>query len=279
MRTFELDIADYRRTLSMIERIVASDSPESLAATIVEDVSALIPTHACGWVEIHPASGYSYGLMNVPFDPAVLASEMSRVIHGHPIFRAFNQTGDGSARAISDLVSRRTYRSSDLYCKYLKKYRSEDQLVIASELDRERITVLTINRDTWGFDAREKAILNSIRICLFQTHWRLRQLAEATLARDGIRLREMSRPALIASLKAKGLCPREAEVAARITEGATNREIAAALSLCEGTVRKHIDRVFMKLAVHNRAAATRVILSSLTSRSTKNRVSRVGSGK
>lgn len=269
MKNFELDIADHRRIMSTIERIVTSDSPESLAAAIIEDVAALIPTHACGWVEIHPASGYSYGIMNVPFDPVVLGTEMSKVIHGHPIFRAFHQTGDGSARAISDLVSRRTYRSSDLYCKFLKKYRSEDQLIIASELDRERMTVLTINRDSWGFNAREKTILNALRICLFQTHWHLRQLAEADLVREGIHPREMSRPALIAALKAKGLCPREAEVATMITEGASNRDIAAALSICEGTVRKHVDRIFLKLAVHNRAAATRVILSSLTGRHAK----------
>lgn len=61
----------------------------------------------------------------------------------------------------------------------------------------------------------------------------------------------------------KGLHPREAEVAAILAEGDSNRAIAAALEISEGTVRKHVNRIFLKLGVHNRAAATRAALGVL----------------
>ncbi|MFC9972699.1 response regulator [Spirillospora sp. NPDC127200] len=52
-----------------------------------------------------------------------------------------------------------------------------------------------------------------------------------------------------------GLSPREAEVMDLISQGKANREIAAELFLTEKTVKNHVNRVFAKLGVENRAAA------------------------
>ena len=51
------------------------------------------------------------------------------------------------------------------------------------------------------------------------------------------------------------LTPREREILTWVARGKTNREIAAALYLAPGTVRKHLDNVYAKLGVGNRAAA------------------------
>ena len=51
------------------------------------------------------------------------------------------------------------------------------------------------------------------------------------------------------------LTPRELEVLRLVARGATNREIAEALHVGEVTVKTHISRIFMKLAVRDRAAA------------------------
>lgn len=255
--------ADYENVLSVIHKIAASESPEKLASMIVHEAGNLIPSHSCGWVEIHADTGFSHGCMNVPVDPSVVAREMAHVIYEHPVFQAFAQTRDGGARAISDCLNRRRFQSLDVYFNFLKKYRTEDQLIIAESYEHTRMLVLTLNRDTWGFNPREKAILNSLRVPLFQTHRRLRQLSELVLAREGLPLHQQVRPELVAALRKKGLCRREAEVAAIVAEGGSNGEIAAALGICEGTVRKHVNRLFLKLGVHNRSAATRAALALL----------------
>ncbi|MFI0351600.1 response regulator [Actinomadura sp. 9N407] len=52
-----------------------------------------------------------------------------------------------------------------------------------------------------------------------------------------------------------GLSAREAEVMDLIAQGRTNREIAERLFLTEKTVKNHVNRIFAKIAVENRAAA------------------------
>ncbi|GAA2075551.1 response regulator [Actinomadura alba] len=54
---------------------------------------------------------------------------------------------------------------------------------------------------------------------------------------------------------AHGLSPREAEVMDLIAQGRVNRRIAAHLFLTEKTVKNHVNRIFAKLNVDNRAAA------------------------
>jgi non-specific serine/threonine protein kinase len=56
------------------------------------------------------------------------------------------------------------------------------------------------------------------------------------------------------------LTPRELEVLRLLATGQSNRMIAAALFLSERTVERHIENLYRKLEVHNRAEATTVAL-------------------
>lgn len=53
-----------------------------------------------------------------------------------------------------------------------------------------------------------------------------------------------------------GLSAREREVLVHLAGGKSNRQIAAALSISQHTVGRHVENIFVKLGVHNRAAAT-----------------------
>jgi DNA-binding NarL/FixJ family response regulator len=54
-----------------------------------------------------------------------------------------------------------------------------------------------------------------------------------------------------------GLTPREAEVLTLIAEGLTNTQICARLVVSQATVKTHINRIFAKIGVHDRAQAVR----------------------
>ena len=58
------------------------------------------------------------------------------------------------------------------------------------------------------------------------------------------------------SVETHGLSVREREVLAHVAAGRSNREIASALVISQHTVSRHLENIFTKLGVTNRAAAT-----------------------
>ncbi len=62
-----------------------------------------------------------------------------------------------------------------------------------------------------------------------------------------------------------GLTGREAEVLMWLARGKSNRDIAAILSVSPRTVDKHLEQVYSKIGVENRAAAVGVAVSCLVS--------------
>lgn len=67
-------------------------------------------------------------------------------------------------------------------------------------------------------------------------------------------------------LERAGLTPREAEVALWVAQGKANGEIAAILGATESTIKKHVQNIFMKLALENRHALTLRVLELVSGR-------------
>lgn len=71
-----------------------------------------------------------------------------------------------------------------------------------------------------------------------------------------------------AALRRLGLGPREAEVLLLVSRGLRNADIAQELRISPSTVKRHLERVYRKLGVHNRTeAAARVLEAFATHRS------------
>jgi DNA-binding NarL/FixJ family response regulator len=80
-------------------------------------------------------------------------------------------------------------------------------------------------------------------------------LDPAVTARVLATYRSAPMPTVSNATQVAALTAREREVLALIGEGKTNAEIAAALVVSEGTVKTHINHVFTKLSLRDRAAA------------------------
>lgn len=65
-------------------------------------------------------------------------------------------------------------------------------------------------------------------------------------------------------LEALGLTPRENEVLFWLIQGKANADIGTILTLSPATVKKHLEHIFMKLGVENRAAAINAALQQLS---------------
>jgi DNA-binding NarL/FixJ family response regulator len=61
-----------------------------------------------------------------------------------------------------------------------------------------------------------------------------------------------------------GLTSREAEVLVWISRGKQNREISEILHISPRTVNKHLEQIFEKMGVENRASATAIAVSALS---------------
>ncbi len=86
----------------------------------------------------------------------------------------------------------------------------------------------------------------------------------ARLARSSQHRREL-RPIFEspAPLESLGLTPREAEVLFWVAQGKTNAEIGTILGAAAATVKKHLEHIFEKLGVENRAGASLCALEEL----------------
>jgi DNA-binding CsgD family transcriptional regulator len=65
-------------------------------------------------------------------------------------------------------------------------------------------------------------------------------------------------------LRDLGLTEREADVLLLVTRGASNSEMAASLGISVSAVKRHLERIYAKLAVTNRTAAAAHALEALT---------------
>jgi DNA-binding NarL/FixJ family response regulator len=64
--------------------------------------------------------------------------------------------------------------------------------------------------------------------------------------------------------RAHGVTAREAEVLSWVSRGKSNRDIGEILNISPRTVNKHLEQVFVKLGVENRAAAAAVAVRTLS---------------
>lgn len=176
------------------------------------------------------------------------------VIGQHPGFAACcsGQLPLGVSVALTDLVDLRTLRGLEVYTDFCRPHRIGDQLLGAVWRGQQQGTVLVFHRDRRGFSHRDRAVADLALAHLGQAMARRQRFNSLTAAVRSLgRQAEQVEQALS---RLSALTAREREVVEHLVGGATDREVARSLAISQRTVHKHLERIYRKLGLGNRAS-------------------------
>ncbi|HEU5474385.1 MAG TPA: helix-turn-helix transcriptional regulator [Actinophytocola sp.] len=166
--------------------------------------------------------------------------------HQHPGFAAYEsgRLAPGSSVALTDLAELSALRRIPLYADVFRPRGTVDQLVCLVRADGRRGSSLSFNRSRAGFSDRDRAVVE-----LVAPH-----LARAMACRDRLAAARKPDPGLSRPAWWLELTPRERQVAEQVSRGTTDRQIARHLEISPRTVHKHLEQIYRKLGLPNRAS-------------------------
>jgi DNA-binding CsgD family transcriptional regulator len=240
-----------RRAVALVAQTAELDRPAEFPGLVLPGLAGLVGCDTLTYNEIgrdvpsvrfldHPAGALD------PRCSVVLA----QFVHQHPLVNHFRATQDGTARRISDFLGPTEFHRLGLYAEFYRQVPVEHQLAIQLPGTHSCLIGLAFNRQHGEFAETDLALLDLLRGPLSEalTRARARQRAQQTL-REGD----------YAQLGA--LTDREVQVLELVAVGRTNVAIGRVLEVSPRTVAKHLERIYRKLGVGNRAGAVSVMAS------------------
>jgi DNA-binding CsgD family transcriptional regulator len=228
--------ADYDRILVFLREAHAVSAEEPFPLHIVERLRELVPSAAVTFREWEGARSKTVLASDEPEERLHVWSTYGFVrsqdpFPGGPGPQPSTSTPVGRAVKFSDVLSRRQLHRLELYDVILKPLAVEDTMKLFLSMPHGSGATFVFDRERRAFTERDRAGLDALSPHLHQL---LR-----TRTFGGIDV----------------LTKREREVLDWVARGKTNAEIASILWIAPGTVRKHLDNVYAKLDVSNRAEA------------------------
>jgi DNA-binding CsgD family transcriptional regulator len=169
----KLDETDVEALSAAIQDIRAVPTAQAFPLQSLEITAALVRNDSLSWNEIDPATGRTFAMVHpyMIIDPEQLAL-FSALQHEHPIINYLQQSGDGSARKISDFLTRQQFRELRLYQDVYRTLGVEHQIALTLPTVFPRIEAIAANRadPDDDFDERDRLLLNVLRPHLAQAY-------------------------------------------------------------------------------------------------------------
>ena len=235
--------SDYQGILEFVHAAGEVDGTDPFPEQVLARLRELVPCDTVSYGDFDPdcdreghvwrtGVGYS-GEPRAPVTPAVCEAH-SRLAYQYP-YRPWSPEATRALRW-SDLLSRREWHALDLYWEVCRALDGEYELELWLATPEGVAGGFAFDSFKRDFSERDKLVLDTLRPHLVQL-W----------CNADARRRE--------SRSLAALTPREREILRWVARGKSNREIAALLYLAPGTIRKHLENVYEKLGVTNRAGA------------------------
>jgi len=250
--------AVYEAILDVLLSAVESDSSRPFPEPVIEALRRAVPCDALAYREWTGREGIVERSM-VADDLA----ERFRVWRHYYLYRQDDPLPGGHHRpdrpnplpppeaagrplALADVTSERRFRQTGLYWEVCRPFAIRDVLKLSLPNERDRGSQFVFDKSGETFTEQDREVLR--RLFPFFVHLRRNARLRAAAAAASGRLR--------------ALTPRELVVLGRAASGETNEQIAAALFVAPSTVAKHLEHVYEKLEVRNRAAATALYVAA-----------------
>lgn len=141
--------------------LYAAQTLDTLPRRMMAFLSRLVPSDAIAYNEVD----LKKPRLVVATDPPELAASgpvqiLASLIGQHPIVQHQLQTGDLSARKISDFVSKEQFHRLPIYQEVYRRIGAEDQFALALHATADTIVALAMNRSRRNFTEEDRALLN-----------------------------------------------------------------------------------------------------------------------
>ena len=235
--------SDYRGILEVLHDAGDIEGPDPFPEQVLARMRELVPCDTVSYGDFDrdfDREGHVWRT-GVRYDGEPRSPVTASVIEAHARFayqypyRPWNPEARHTLRW-SDLLSRREWHALDLYWEVCRPLDGEYELDLWLATPDGIAGGFGFDSFERDFSERDKLVLDTLRPHLIQL-WR----NAAARRCDSKSLAVLTR--------------REREVLLWVARGKSNREIAAVLYVAPGTIRKHLDNVYDKLGVSNRAGA------------------------
>jgi DNA-binding CsgD family transcriptional regulator len=240
-------------TLEFLLRAAEEEGERPFPERVLEVLLDVVPCETVAY----RAWGPELGILDRSFAPADLRQRWKTWLR-YPSFRADDPHPselpgrDGGAPSVSarsqigtplvltDAVAARRFRQTGLYFELMKPFGVRDVLKVFLPAEHGVASAFVFDTSGTGFSDDDRLQLGRLVPLLVQ--FRRNASLRSAQRQEAGPLRLLTR--------------REMTVLGRAAAGETNAEIAAALFIGESTVRKHLEHIYEKLDVRNRAAAS-----------------------
>jgi DNA-binding CsgD family transcriptional regulator len=180
----ELRQVDLRAALDVVAELGEADDVHAFGAGVVAGLRRLIPADAVAYNEIDFSVGKAIAVVDPPEIVAGGAMQaLARYGSQNPLVAHAIREPLIRALKISDFVSRREFRRTDIYDCLFRPAGLEYQMACGLPGPRALVVGISINRCSRDFSERDRALLDLLRPYLVQAHARAtaRELSQATI--------------------------------------------------------------------------------------------------
>jgi DNA-binding CsgD family transcriptional regulator len=253
-----------RRLLELIGDTQGLVEIDEFRQELIHALRRAVPADWVSVDDIGPAGDTITVIIDPPIDPARHAT-FARYAHQNPLIEHYNETHDGRALRISDVVTQDEFRAREVYTLFYELIGVEHQLAFTLPHTKDRIlgVVLSRNRSSLDFSEEERDLIERARPFLIQAYRNAIRYSELLDSQRPAEAEAAAGRPQLESLIALGLTERQGHVLLLLATGASERDIAERLGISHRTVQKHLERCYCCLGVTNRSRAAAIAWATI----------------